>query len=136
MKYVYPAIFHPEEEGGYSVFFPDLPGCFTQGETMADAIDMAEDALSLMLWHMEKQKKSIPAAQDARGVKAEAGEYVTLVKADTTEYQKKHDNRAVKKTLSIPAWLNTMAVDRGVNFSNVLQQALMRTLDIKEKPSI
>lgn len=133
MKYVYPAIFHPEEEGGYSVFFPDLPGCFTQGETMADAIDMAEDALSLMLWHMEKEKQSIPTAQDARAVKAEMGDYVTLVKADTTEYQKKHDNRAVKKTLSIPAWLNNLAVEKGVNFSNVLQQALIKTLGIEKK---
>lgn len=135
MKYVFPAIFHPEEEGGYSVFFPDIDGCFTQGETMADALDMAEDALNLMLWDMEKRRVNIPEASDAREIKANPGDYVSLIRADTADYRRKHDTKAVKKTLSIPAWLNTLAVDRGVNFSNVLQQALLKTLDIKEKPS-
>ena len=56
MKYVYPAIFHPEKEGGFSIFFPDIEGCYTQGDTMVEAVEMAEDALNLMLWDKEENK--------------------------------------------------------------------------------
>ena len=60
MKYVYPAIFHPEKEGGFSIFFPDIEGCYTQGDTMVEAVEMAEDALNLMLWDKEENKEPIP----------------------------------------------------------------------------
>ena len=61
MKYVYPAIFHPEKEGGFSIFFPDIEGCYTQGDTMVEAVEMAEDALNLMLWDKEESKEPIPS---------------------------------------------------------------------------
>lgn len=130
MTYIYPAVFHPEVEGGYFISFPDLEGCFTQSETLEDGLDQAEDALNLMLWDMEERRVPIPAPSDARTLKAAPGDYVTLIKADTLQYRRANDTRAVKKTLSIPSWLNTLAVDNNINFSNVLQKALMKELGV------
>ena len=131
MKYVYPAIFTPEESG-ISVRFPDIHNCFTSGEDLADAMEMAEDVLCMMLYDLEEAGKEIPAASsvaEAQG-QVEEGEYVSLIACDTIEYRKFHDNRAVKKTLSIPSWLNDMAERAGVNFSGTLQEALKRQLNI------
>ena len=122
-KYVYPAIFKPESEG-YSITFPDLSNCFTQGEA-------ASDALCLTLYNMEENGKAIPAASDIKAVKAGEGEIVTLVMCDTLEYRRYYDNKAVKKTLTIPAWLNTMAERAGLNFSQVLQNGLKNELHVQ-----
>lgn len=123
MKYVYPAIFTPEDSG-YSVVFPDIDGCYTCGDDLADAMYMAEDALALMLYHYEQEKRSIPQATNVHEVASSGDEFVSLVACDTLEYQKMNNNRAVKKTLSIPEWLNEIATEKGVNFSQVLQDAL------------
>lgn len=129
-KYVYPAIFTPEEDGGYSIRIPDIPGCYTAGRDLADGIYMASDALCLMLYDMEEDGADIPAASNIADIKTEGEEFVTLVACDTVEYRKFFDSRAVKKTLSIPAWLNTLAERENVNFSAVLQQALKKELHI------
>lgn len=129
MKYVYPAILTPED-GAYLVNFPDLENCFTDGADLCEAVEMAQDVLNLMLMTMEDDKLPIPAASSAADLSCEDGALVTLVSADTTEYRKKYGNYAVKKTLSIPAWLNTMAEEKGVNFSATLQEALRAKLEI------
>lgn len=129
-KYVYPAIFTPEKKG-FSVRFPDVEGCYTQGEDMADAIDAACDALCLMLYDMEERGEAAPKQTDIRAVKTDADEIVTLIACDTLEYRVFNDNRAVKKTLTIPNWLNAMAERKGVNFSATLQNALMEQLHIE-----
>jgi len=131
MKYVYPAIFTPEDSG-ISVRFPDIHNCFTSGEDLADAMEMAEDVLCMMLYDLEEAGKETPAASSVAEAQAlvEEGEYVSLIACDTIEYRKFHDNRAVKKTLSIPSWLNDMAERAGVNFSGTLQEALKRQLNI------
>ena len=129
-KYVYPAIFAPESEG-YSVTFPDLSGCFTQGEDMADALEAAADALCLVLYDMEESGKEIPAASDIKAIQTEGGAFVSLVSCDTLEYRRYYDNKAVKKTLTIPAWLNTMAERAGLNFSQVLQNGLKNELHVQ-----
>lgn len=123
-KYVYPAIFTPEKEGGYSIAFPDVEGCFTQGKDMADGIEMAADALCLMLYDMEEREEAIPAASDIKTVKCEADEIVTLIACDTLEYRMFYDNKADKKTLTVPHWLNVMAERKGANFSAILQSGL------------
>ena len=123
-KYVYPAIFTPEKEGGYSIAFPDVEGCFTQGKDMADGIEMAADALCLMLYDMEESEKTIPAASDIKTVKCEDNEIVTLIACDTLEYRMFYDNKADKKTLTVPHWLNVMAERKGANFSAILQRGL------------
>ena len=129
MKYVFPAIITPED-GGYIVTFPDIENCFTQGEDLCDAMEMAHDVLNLMLMTMEDDKAEIPTASAADVLPCGEGSIVTLINADTAEYRKKYGNHAVKKTLSIPAWLNTLAEQKGVNFSATLQEALRAKLEI------
>lgn len=129
-KYVYPAIFTPEDGGSYSIRFPDLENCFTSGESLADGMTMAEDALCLVLYDMEETGAEIPAASDLKAVQAEGNEFVTLISCDTLAYRKFFNNKAVKKTLSIPTWLNTMAERQGINFSMVLQKALQQELGL------
>lgn len=129
MKYVYPAIFTPAADGGYSVHVPDLPGCRTQGNSLADAIDMAEDAAAMWLWDAENEKESIPVASES--LEVTAPEFVNLVMSDTDKYRREHDTRAVKKTLSIPNWLNTQAENANAPFSQILQQGLKDYLNIQ-----
>ena len=130
MKYAYPAIF-TKEKTGYSVVFPDIEGCSTCGDTLPDAMEMAEDALSLMLYDYEEEGDDIPEPSDIHSIHAEEGAIVSLVRCDTIEYRKLYDGRAVKKTLTIPNWMNTMAERAGVNFSTVLQNALKQQLNIQ-----
>ncbi|MCM1335994.1 MAG: type II toxin-antitoxin system HicB family antitoxin [Bacteroides sp.] len=123
-KYVYPAIFTPEKNGGFSIAFPDVEGCYTQGKNMADGIEMAEDALCLMLYDMEERGSAIPAASDIKAVQCGKDEFVTLISCDTLEYRMFYDNKADKKTLTVPHWLNVMAERKGANFSAILQRGL------------
>lgn len=128
-KYVYSAVFHPnEDDGSITVTVPDLPGCITEGKDLANAIYMAGDAVAMWLWYAEDHKEEIPAPAQPPAVTAP--EFVNYVYADTDEYRRKNDSRAVKKTLSIPNWLNTQAEQAGVNFSQVLQDALKERLHV------
>lgn len=126
MKYVYPAIF-TEENGQYLVSVPDLPGCHTFGDDLNEAIEMARDAMAMWLCIAEDKKEEVP--KSSRNLTTEKG-FVSYVDVDTVVYRKCVDNKAVKKTLSIPSWLNTQAELSGINFSNVLQNALMEQLNI------
>ena len=131
MKYVYPAIFHPEKKGGFSIFFPDTEGCYPQGDTMVEAVEMAEDALNLMLWDKEENKEPIPHPSMPQDIRLEdPSDCIVWVSADTFKYRKMHDTKSVKKTLSIPRWLDTLATDNNINFSNVLQNALKKQLGV------
>lgn len=128
-KLFYPAIFHTAEEGGFWVSFPDLPECLTEGDDMQQAYEMAVEALGLTLVGRKEERIEIPKPTQVDKVDTEDGTLV-IVKFDMLEYQKKHNSRAVKKTLSIPEWLNEEATARGVNFSQVLQEALLVKLNI------
>jgi predicted RNase H-like HicB family nuclease len=128
MKYIYPAVFTPSE-GGYAVSVPDLPGCHTYGRSLAEAIEMAEDAVSLWLWDTEEEKGTIPQASSM--LDFNPPQFTSLIKADTEVYKRQMDNRAVKKTLSLPAWLNYQAEAAHVNFSGILQEALKKHLQLQ-----
>ena len=123
-KYVYPAVFTPEETG-YSVIFPDLESCYTCGDNLADAIYMAEGVLAFTLYDYEKNNLPIPEPSAWDTLSTASGEFVNLIVCDTLHYQKRFNNRSVKKTLSIPEWLNEVALEQHVNFSQILQEALM-----------
>lgn len=129
-KIFYPAIFQVEEEGGYSVFFPDVEGCYTQGEDLDEAYQMASEALGLNLAYLEDSKMEIPKPSIPNELHLENKQFVVVIEFDMLEYRKKHESKAVKKTLTIPSWLNTMAEDRNVNYSNILQIALMEELGL------
>jgi predicted RNase H-like HicB family nuclease len=128
-KYAYPAVF-AKEDNGYSVAFPDIDGCCTCGATLPEALEMAEDALCLMLYDHEEDGEAIPPPSDPRNVRSRDGEIVSLIFCDTAQYRELFDNRPVSKTLSIPNWLNTLSERAGLNFSAVLQEALKAKLDI------
>lgn len=130
-RYVYPALFVPAEEGGYAVEFPDIEGCYSQGETLSEAIEMAEDALCLMLYDAEEAGREIPIPSDISDIKADKESVVSYVHCDTMEYRKYFVNKSVKKTLTIPLWLNTMAERNEINFSELLQTALKQELGIE-----
>ena len=123
-KLFYPAVFHKAEEGGFWVSFPDFPECFTGGDDITQAYEMAVEALGLALVNRKEEKEEIPAPAEIDKLDVEDGTLV-IVEFDMLEYQKRHNSRAVKKTLSIPAWLNEEATAMGVNFSQVLREALM-----------
>lgn len=124
-KYIYPAIFTPEENGKFSVRFPDLSGCYTCGDDLSDGMEMAQDALALMITHLEDEKREIPAASFINALTVNEEEFATYIACDTTVYRRLMNNAAVKKTLSIPSWLNDSAMAAGLNFSQVLQEALL-----------
>lgn len=128
-KYAYPAIF-AKESGGYSITFPDFVSCYTAAETIEEGIEMAQDALCLTLYDMEEDGVAIPEPSAIKEIVTEGDSFVTLIICDTIQYRKFFDNKAVKKTLTIPSWLNTMAEKAEVNFSVTLQNALKRELNI------
>ena len=123
--YAYPAVFTPEKNGQFSVNFPDLDSCYTCGDDIKDALLMAEDVLAFTLYGYEKEGPEIPEPSTPKDLKLEENEFVNFVACDTLEYRKMHNNRSVKKTLTIPEWLNESATAMGVNFSQVLQDALL-----------
>lgn len=129
MKYCYPAVFTKEEDG-YSVVFPDIENCFTCGETLEEAVEMAADALAMMLTDREDRKQQIPTPTPLSRVETAEDSMASLVLADTAEYRRRTSNRAVKKTLTIPEWLNTAAEAANVNFSQTLQEALTAKLGL------
>ncbi|MFP3090701.1 type II toxin-antitoxin system HicB family antitoxin [Treponema sp. TIM-1] len=132
MKYVYPAIFTPED-GNILVSVPDLPGLHMFGSSLAEAIYMAQDAIEMWLWDAENKGEFIPPASGQGEITKLCkfpDQFVNLVAADTDEYRRQNDTRAVKKTLSIPAWLNHQAEKANAPFSQILQQGLKEYLHI------
>ena len=127
-KYVYPAIFTKEDDGKYNIVFPDLEGCYTSGDNLADGIYMAEDVLAFTLYSYEKRKQPIPKASD--NIIAPKDSFVNLIVCDTLGYQKMNNTRAIKKTVSIPEWLNEEAIEANLNFSQILQEALKMKLGV------
>lgn len=125
--YFYPAIFQVETQG-YSVFIPDIPGCMTQGDTMEEALAMAQEAIGLML--EDVAPADYPAASLPQALALGKDQFALMVPFDKLAYDKKYNQKSVKKTLSLPKWLDTLAKERNVNFSNLLQNALMRELGL------
>ena len=124
-KFFYPALFHKAEEGGFWISFPDIPECLTQGDDMTQAYEMAVDALGLALTCREKEQQPFPVSSDPTTITLESDSFLVVIEFDLLAYKKRTSSRAVKKTLSIPMWLNTLCEERSINFSKVLQEALL-----------
>lgn len=129
-SYMYPAIFEKAAKGHYGVSFPDLPGCISVGETLQQAHEMAKEALGLHLWGMERDDDDIPLPSNIDDIEVEKGEVIGLIEVWMLPVRTDLDNRAVKKTLTIPRYLNDLAEKRKINFSQVLQLALKDHLEI------
>ena len=118
-SYVFPALFHRnDDDGSYTVTFPDLPGCITEGKNLDEALYMAQSAMSLWLEYSIDHKDVIPAPSRMTEIHAEPGEFVNLVRAEI------RDRKAVKRTVSLPKWMDDRASEMGLSLSRVLQDAL------------
>lgn len=128
MKNVYPIILIPSN-GEYVVNVPDFD-FMTQGSDIADAIDMARDAISLMGVDYQDNDKPLPEASCISDITHNDNEIVTLVDVDFSAYRKMLENRAVRKNCTIPGWLNEKAEQAGINFSAALQKGLKEELNL------
>lgn len=126
MKLTYPACFYPDEEkeGAYAVVIPDLPGCVSGGDTLAEAILMGMDAASGWVLDELEDGKAAPPASPLESIIPEPGGFVNLLVLDMDSYIEKYGEKTVRKNLTIPAWLNTFAENNHINFSQVLQESL------------
>ena len=124
-KLYYPALFHKAAEGGFWVTFPDFPECFTQGESIDETYEMAVNALGLCITALLKEKSALPAPSEPYTITQEPDASLIIISFDLDEYRKKNNSKSVKKTLTIPEWLNEEATAMNVNFSQVLQDALL-----------
>ena len=131
-RYIYPAIFDYADDG-ISIFFPDLPGCFSCANSDEEAIKMAKDALSLHLYSMEEDNDELPDPTPINKISTGSNQVVVLIEVVMPAMRKAIENYSVKKTLSIPQWLNKLAIEKNINFSQVLQTALKEELGIREK---
>ena len=122
----YPAIF-TQEDNQYWVEFIDLEGCFSDGKTLAEAMENSKEAMGLFLEDLTEYPK---CTTNIKNIKLNDNQIISFVTINLEEHRKKYENKSVKKTLSIPAWLNTIAEKENVNFSQILQKALMETLNV------
>lgn len=133
LKLIYPACFYPNDNG-YTVTFPDLPGCVTEGKNIAEAMNMAVDAASGWILDSIEYGESIPeATTDISSIPLEYPDgLINFIMLDMDSYSDKYGEKAVRKNCTIPAWLNDAAERKNINFSAVLQQALIEQLNIRQ----
>jgi len=118
MEYVYPAIFHKNDDESYTITYPDLPGCISEGKTLGNAMYMAQSALAQWIGYLSDKKQEIPNASPAKKIKLADDDFVNLICAEV------RDGKAVKRTVSIPKWMDDKAIQSGLSLSRVLQDAL------------
>jgi predicted RNase H-like HicB family nuclease len=132
-RYIFPAVFEKGENKGYTVTFPDLPGCITEGDTVEEALRMAKEALELHLYGMEEDGDTIPTPTAPENIKTDnEGVFISLVDAWMPLVRDEMQNKAIKKTLTLPKWLNDIAENNKINFSQMLQTALKEYLGVTE----
>ena len=121
-EYVFPALFHLNEDGSFTITYPDLPGCISEGKSLGNAMYMAQSALTQWMEYLTDKKQSIPSASDLKSIETAQGEFVNLIRAEVKE------NHAVKRTVSIPKWMDDKVAEAGLSLSRVLQDALKEKL--------
>ena len=126
-NYAFPAFFYYDEDG-ISIEFPDLPGCLPCAQTSEEAFHNAKEALGLHLFGMEQDGDVIPDPTPVRELHPEDGAVITMVEVFMPSVRDRINNKVVKKTLTLPAWLNREAEAANVNFSLILQEGLKRYL--------
>lgn len=121
-EYVYPAIFHPNEDGSFTITYPDLPGCISEGKSLGNAMYMAQSALAQWIGYLTDKQQAIPPASDLKAIETTPEEFTSLIRTETK------DGRAVKRTVSIPKWMDDQVAETGLSLSRVLQDALKERL--------
>jgi Uncharacterized conserved protein len=125
MEYIFPAIFELNTDNSYTITFPDLPGCISEGKSLTNAIDMAQNALTQWIEYLLDEKENIPIPSQIKKINILENQFVNLVRADI------RDNRAIRRTVSIPSWLDIKASEAGISLSKILQDALKERLSLK-----
>ncbi len=131
-KYVYPALFSYDEDG-ISIEFPDLPGCFSCADTDEEALYMAEDVLGLWMVELEENNEEIPVPTNLKDIEVGDNQKTVLVSVWMPTVRKAINNKSIKKTLTIPQWLDIMAREKDINFSYILQEGLKKELNLINK---
>lgn len=131
---IYPAIFEADsQEGGYTITFPDLPGCITEGDSLTEAMKNAREALELHLYGLEVDGEILPEPTLPHKVKLENdNQFINLITAYMKLFRAEMANKTVKKTVTMPKWLNELAEKEKVNFSRILQKGLKERLGISD----
>lgn len=129
--YTFPALFDYANDG-ISISFPDLPGCLSHSETTEEALKDAEEVLGLYLYNMEDENESIPEPTPLNNIQCEPNQKTVLIKVWMPIVRNEMETASVKKTLTIPAWLNKLAEEKQVNYSQILQAALKDYLGVKD----
>lgn len=136
-KYRFPAIFDPDEEStGITITFPDLPGAISQGDDLDDAAYMARDLLEGVLYSMEEDGDEIPDPSHPQSLEVPTGAYLIFVEAWTDIVRDAEQNKTVKKTVTIPKWIEEAAAEAGINFSQTLTFAIKNRLGVSEKETL
>lgn len=131
-SYEFVAIFNYAEDG-INISFPDLPGCLSCADTTEEAIKNAEEVLGLVLYDMEQENEKIPEPTPLEKIKCKKDDRAVLINVWMPLVRNELDEQAVKKTLTIPKWLNTLAEKENINFSKILQSSLKEYLKIKRR---
>ena len=132
LNMTYLAILESAEDGGYGISFPDLPGCFSFGENLAEAQQMAAEAASLHVYGLECDGEKIPTPSVSLPQEMTEGMVVMPVTIHPDLYRRKRDNERIKTNITLPAWLKRIAEDQKVNYSRLLESALIEYLQIPQ----
>lgn len=131
MKLIYPAIFTPfDNEKGFTVEVPDLPGCVTEGSNLIDAIEMGTDAANGWILGEIEDGNSFPVA--SRSIDVPDGSFVNLLILDINSYAEKHSNKAVRRNVTVPAWLDTYAQKNNLSLSKIVQDSILKLAQKKK----
>lgn len=127
-NYIYPAIFDFSEED-IAISFPDLEGAISCGDTFEQSLENAKECLEAYLDALEEMEEEIPVPNTIKNLKLSKNQKLILIQADMISFKKKYEKKSIKKTLTIPKWLNDLAVQKKLNFSKILKKALESELD-------
>ena len=130
LNLTYLAVLEPGEDGSYGISFPDLPGCFSFADNLAEAEQMAAEAAELHVYGMEKDGEAIPEPSTSLSPEVTAGMVVMPITLHPDMYRLKRDNERVKTNTTLPAWLKRIAEEQKVNYSRLLETALLDYLQI------
>ena len=123
-EFIYPAVFHKNSDDSFTVTFPDLPGCITEGKSLGNAMKMAQSALTQWIDYLHDEKEPVPSASSYASLKVSDDEIISFIQADM------RDTRAIKRTVSLPKWMDDKASEVGFSLSKILQEAVQKKLDM------
>ncbi len=135
LNLTYLAVLEVGVDGGYGISFPDLPGCFSCCDSLADAVGMASEAAELHVYGMERDGEAVPEPSVSFPNELTAGKIVMPVTIHPDLYRMKRDNERVKTNTTLPAWLKRLAEEKNVNFSRLLESALLEYLGLPKQPN-